>query len=137
MRLPACLFALAAVAVASGCGGDDDRGHAPVGYDDDPATSLTVVWEGSPKAKPVPVKVMLIGPSDQVVAKGHVADPTQRKTVFTHGMGGSMRHGYFLQAFLLGKRPSPACLQTIKVKHGDTVEATITPKPVGHCVVEN
>jgi hypothetical protein len=74
MQRRACLFALAAVAVASGCGSDDDRGHAPVGYDDDPATSLTVVWAGSPKAKSVPVKIMLIGPADQVVAKGRVTD---------------------------------------------------------------
>jgi hypothetical protein len=135
MRRPACLFALIAVAAVSGCGDDDDRDRAPVGFDD-PATSLTVVWEGNAKAEQGPIQIVLIGPSDQVVAKGRVADPTEHKTVFSFGTGGSMQHGYFLQVTRLGNRPIPACTRTVSVKHGFAVRATITPQSTGRCSIQ-
>ena len=136
MRRPApCLFAVAAVALASGCGGADDRDRAPVGIDD-PATSLTVVWEGNASAGQQPVQVTLNGPTDAVVMKGRVADPTEHKTVFTYGMGGSMKHGYFLTVRRLGERPVEACLNAVSVKHGFNVSATITPRSGGRCVIE-
>ena len=83
-----------------------------------------------------PVKVMLIGPSDQVVDKGHVARPTEHKTVFSYGTGGSLRHGYFLQVLRDGNRPIPACTRTVSVKRGFAVEATVTPESRGRCKIE-
>lgn len=131
MRNLTCLIALAALAAATGCGGEDDDATISA-----PATSLTVVWEGTASAGNRPFGVVLVGPSDQIVTKARVGDPTEHSTVFTFGMGGSMNHGYLLVVHRLGDRPAPVCTHPVSVKHGFNVEATITPRPGGRCVIE-